>query len=362
MQQGISIYFGLDHTYEENINLLNAAAQCGIKKIFTSLHIPEANYQEVQEEIPDFLKAAKAADIEVITDISPYTLKMLGIKKLSFSMFRAWGIQTVRTDFGYDVASIAKFTNNEKGIRIQLNASTVTAAFLMDLARNGANFKNLSALHNFYPRIGTGLTEEFLCKKNALLQQWGVPIGAFVTSNHQRRAPLKDGLPTLEAHRGLEVSLAARHLAALGINNVFIGDAIPSKQELIDLAKVKDDCVEINIQLLTKDPIARELLTRTFTARTDEARDAIRAQESRILLKETLTPENTLQRPCGAITLDNLDYGRYMGELQIIKTPQCADPRVNVVATVLPEEEFLLKYITPEKKYAFHFASESLPK
>ena len=48
--------------------------------------------------------------------------------------------------------------------------------------------------------------------------------------------PLFEGLPTLEDHRRLDVSLTARHLAALGVQSAFIGDAQPSDAELEALA------------------------------------------------------------------------------------------------------------------------------
>ena len=94
----------------------------------------------------------------------------------------------------------------------------------------------------------------------------------------------------------------------------------------------------------------------------DEARDAIRAEESRKRLKELspasaprLEAENTSERPLGAVTLDNEGYGRYQGELQIIKEPQGRDDRVNVVAQVEAEEIGLLQYISPGRKFSFRF-------
>ena len=109
-------------------------------------------------------------------------------------------------------------------------------------------------------------------------------------------------------------------------------------------------------QLFTDDAVQQELLSHTFTAREDEARDAIRAQESRGLLKTTVEPENNKERRRGAITIDNKDYLRYMGELEIIKKSQPADKRVNVVGRVTECELFMLKYITPGRKFSFQFA------
>ena len=60
---------------------------------------------------------------------------------------------------------------------------------------------------------------------------------------------------------------------------------------------------------------------KTYTQRQDEARDAIRASESRLLLKgDKIKSSNTVNKNYGDITIDNQNYKRYMGELQILKS------------------------------------------
>ena len=73
----------------------------------------------------------------------------------------------------------------------------------------------------------------------------------------------------------------------------------------------------------------------------------------------TIRPDNTTTHPIGAITIDNETYGRYMGELQIIRMPQPADPRTNVAAMVDESECNLLQYITPGRKFSFQFDNET---
>ena len=110
--------------------------------------------------------------------------------------------------------------------------------------------------------------------------------------------------------------------------------------------------------MITKDPVQQQLLRHTFTARADEARDAVRAQESRSILKQfgaDISPDHTDPRPAGAITIDNRNYRRYMGELQIIRNAQPADPRVNVPAVISQSDQKLIPYITPGRKFSFLF-------
>ncbi len=53
---GFSVYFGLDNSKEENIKLLKDAHNLGFTRIFTSLHIPEANYEVLKAEVKEFFE------------------------------------------------------------------------------------------------------------------------------------------------------------------------------------------------------------------------------------------------------------------------------------------------------------------
>lgn len=355
MDNGISIYPGLENTLEENLSLIELAASHGIKRLFTSLHIPETDRAALKKDMGVLLKAAQKYHMEIISDISPDTLDILGMKDFNLSSFRMLGITTLRLDYGYPPKEIARLSHNKLGLRIQLNASTMTGKFLTALMDEKADFQNIDALHNFYPRPGTGLSEETLVRKTIMLHKAGVQVGAFIPSLRKKRGPLFDGLPTLEDHRGIAPRLSARHLVALGIDSVFLGDNLPDGEELNALSELRADQIIVKAQMITKDPVQQELLKHTFTSRLDEARDAIRAQESRGLISGPIYPENTARREPGDITIDNENYLRYMGELEIIKTPQAPDPRTNVAARVLEEERFLLDYITPGRKFSFLF-------
>ena len=57
----------------------------------------------------------------------------------------------------------------------------------------------------------------------------------------------------------------------------------------------------------------------------------------------------------GDITIDNVDFLRYMGEVQIVKRELEPEERTNIAAKILPEEEFLIDTITPGRKFRFEF-------
>lgn len=355
MSLGFSVYFGLDNTKEENIKLLKDAHSLGFTRIFTSLHIPEANYEVLKMEVKEFFELAKDYDMDIISDISPNTFKFLDLDDMDLKGLRDMGVKTIRIDFGYDENDIANMTKNEYGIKIQLNASTVTEEFFQRLDKYNPNYENVDALHNFYPRVGTGISEECMIRKNELLNKKGIKACAFVQSNNRKRSPLKDGLPTLEDHRNREAREAANHLFALGNTSVFIGDSLPSIDELKDLSALKTNVIELNIHVNTNDEVTLRLLNQVYSARTDEARDAIRASESRLILNgDIIEPFNTVDKKYGDITIDNKDYKRYMGELQILKCNQNKDLRTNVVGFVLQKDLFLLKYIRGRKQFQFN--------
>lgn len=357
MNFGISVYPGLGTPMEAQLALIRRAAACGITHLFTSLHIPETNKKNFPKEWQTMLAAAHRAGLEVIADVSPAALSLLAENPFDAPAPSALGLSALRLDDGFSLADIARLSQSDGHLRLLLNASTLGEKELATLQKEGANFTRLEALHNFYPRPGTGLSLTFFRQQNDRLRHYGLSTGAFIPAAKGRRAPLHEGLPTLEMHRAMQPDLAARHLAALKVDSIFIGDDDPTDSELSRLTAIAPDTVALRARLLVKDAALQELLTQPFTARPDAARDAIRAMEGRTRFQvlSSLPPENTVTRPFGAVTVDNQDYPRYAGELQINKRPQDADPRTNVVAQVLPEEQFLIPLIRPGQKFTFLF-------
>lgn len=358
METGISVYPGLGKKTATLTALIEKAAALGMTRLFTSLHIPETDTASFRQQLEAILNAARQCQLDVIADVSPATCQLLGLEQLDIEKLHRLGITTFRFDEGLDARHLALYS---RIARVQVNASTIQETELQALKKNGADFSHLDALHNFYPRPHTGLDEEYFTAQTKRLQAYGLSVGAFVPSQAGKRAPLYEGLPTLEAHRPLDVSLAARHLAALGVQSVLIGDDQPSFAELQALARAgreESGVVVLKARLLSREPHIQDLLAYTFTARPDPSRDVIRANGSRSHLDgRIIEPDNepfrNLQR--GDITLDNADFLRYMGEVQIVKRDLPPEARTNIVAKILPSDEFLLRYITPGRKFRFEF-------
>lgn len=354
MKNGISIYLGLDNTIEENLHLIRTAHTHGIGRIFTSLHIPETDVSALQSELQTVLKEARQYNMEVISDVSPNTLSLLNLDGLDTEKLQETGINTIRLDFGYGEKEIAELS---RMIKIQFNASTITKDFLDNLKFYRTDFYNIDALHNFYPREGTGLSEEFLLKQNRLLHDCGIQTAAFVPSYNRARSPLRKGLPTLEKHRYKQLAPSAQHLLLLETDSVFIGDSLPTETEIQELAELANDCITIRAECLTQNEFVKNMAKQNvFTARADSALTAIRVQESRSLCrKEEICPEYITRRSKGMITLDNSNSGRYKGEMQIILQEQPADRNVNVIGKVADSDMILLKFIKSNSRFKIKF-------
>ena len=139
----------------------------------------------------------------------------------------------------------------------------------------------------------------------------------------------------------------------LKVDSVFIGDSLPTKEELKTLSALTKDYVTIRAKCLTQNQFIKDLLAKNvFTTRQDAAFMAIRTQESRLLCKnEKIYPEYISNRDVGMITMDNINSGRYMGELQIILKEQKQDKAVNIIGKILDSDMILLKYLKPGSKF-----------
>jgi len=345
---GISIYAGLNCSLEENITLMETAASLNLNRIFTSAAIPEA--VDTNFDFAAILTFAIENNFEIIVDVTPLT-----ISNFDFEQF------VLRLDDGFapiQIAALSHFRN------IMLNASTVNEKLLLELVELNANFDNISALHNFYPHIYTGLDVDYFSHQNNLLHKFGILVGAFVASlNGRRRPPFEEGLPTLELTRNLSTDLSSRYLTALGTDFIIISDALPTPQECIALSKITPQIITLETQLLIEEPLILDILSNNpFLSRPEISPHVIRAADSRHFFKNVdILPDNNPQpRKRGDIIIDNSNFGRYMGEIQIVKTDLPPDPRVNKIAHVFNDNLPMIDCITSNTSFSFRLLTGSI--
>jgi uncharacterized protein len=347
-EKGISAYVGMGYSLETIHSYLELAKTYGYTRLFTSLHIPEANATGMLSDFHKFVAHAVNLGYSITADISPRACAMLGAKLSDFSALKKLGLSAIRLDDGFSPEQIAVMSVTS-GLDIEINASTITPITLQQIYTGKADVTRIRACHNYYPRPETGLSFSLFAERCQLLRDYKIPVLAFIPSRSCPRGPIFAGLPTLEKHRLVCSQLAVKELLASQlVDGVLFGDPLVSEAELASVASLDPSYIELQV-IVEADASAaeREILFAVHTNRTDPGEWVIRSQEARSMCQTVIPARTSMPRKPGAITIDNKDYLRYMGEMQVVRSPLPADPRVNLVAHIIPEELFLLDYIRP---------------
>lgn len=352
---GVSLFLGMGTSLTENVMYLRRAAALGYRHVFTSLHIPEADEQQILADFQELIQTVNQLSMQVTADISPRTFNLLGASVDNLAPLRNLGLSGLRLDFGFSAEEIARIVNTS-GMMIEINASIVDVRDIKSILAAGADPSHMQACHNYYPRPDTGIGYELFAERSRVLREMGLQVRAFIPSLVNPRGPIHAGLPTLESHRSIPSVTAAKHLWASGlVDTVLFGDPLASDAELGAVAALDPQVITLRVRAEAGLSEAEtKLLNMIHTNRMDPGEYVIRSQEARGAAASERVPARTaLPRTMGTVTIDNDLYLRYKGELQITLADLKADEKVNVTATVVPEEQFLLSFITPGKQFAF---------
>ncbi|AFS70390.1 DUF871 domain-containing protein [Exiguobacterium antarcticum] len=343
--KGIAVYLSEPLT-EETIDSIRKMRTIGFTSIFTSLHIPEDDPSLYTERLRALGGLARQLEMELVADIAPTSLAALGKTWDDAGTLSEWGVTGLRVDYGVTPKQVADLSRQ---LMVALNASTVTAEELNAMKAEGLILENVEAWHNYYPRPETGLDRNWFNDKNAWLHGQGICVQAFIPGDGQLRGPLHATLPTLEDHRGQSPFACYLELEA-SVDRILIGDPSLSENSIRQFAAYQEGVIVLRATGQGDNP----LLKSVHTNRMDPARDVIRSVESRAYGRPgngLLEPATLSDRPVGSITIDNLRYGRYAGELQITKRDLTADERVNVIGRVIEADRALVKQIGPGGRF-----------
>ncbi|WDF82339.1 MupG family TIM beta-alpha barrel fold protein [Lacticaseibacillus pabuli] len=334
---GFSVYLGTapndaTHAY------MRKMARAGFTGVFTSLHIPEDDVTQLAPRLAILAQWCQALDLELIADISSDGFQRMGWKPAEPATVLASGVSGLRIDYGLPMATVAALSH---AMPIALNASTLTQTDYDALQETGADFNHIEAWHNYYPRPETGLDRDWYRRKNGWLQSLGLKTMAFIPGDGQQRGPLGDGLPTLEAHRRLAPLAAGLDLQTLHTTRIYVGDNTLTDESIKAYAEYLNEGT-ICLHAPEMPPV---LGMETWHNRQDVARDVIRLAEGRRLQLLDTTPLPTQPRPRGTITLDNDQYQRYAGELQITKRDLPMNSAVNVIGHISADDLALLPFV-----------------
>lgn len=328
-QLGRSVYVSTLERQKDNLLQMDVKGSF----VFTSFHIQEELDDQYTEKAKALCNFLKEAGFFIIGDVSPKTLKFFGYEDIS-CFAEDMGLDVLRIDYGFSMQEILAIHDQ---FSIAFNASTIDileAKVLLDAG------KRVYAMHNYYPRPETGLDDEYFRSVNQALQAIGLKILAFIPGDEIKRGPIEEGLPTLERHRNIPPYIGYVDLVVnFNMDGIFIGDVqLSEKQESLIRDYCRDGVIIIPSALNSE---YEYLYGKKFTIRIDSPAALMRLQESREYSCEgTLQePKNCIIRSRGVITMDNKNYGRYSGEIQIIRQGLPQDDRVNIIGHI--EEEYI---------------------
>lgn len=313
---------------------LDQMSPLGAGLVFSSLRVPEESPSSVKRALFTVGPRIRARGMRLVADVSPVTFETFSRDELAGA-----GVTSLRIDNGLSADAIACLS---EGFEIVLNASTVDERQLEELARAGLEGR-VVAWHNYYPRKNTGLDREHFIRRNRELHELGVRVGAFIAGDAELRGTIYEGLPTLEEHRTCSPTRAWLELVDdCGVDEVVLADFGVSPHVASQLRALNETgAVELGVRDVTDERV----LDMVHRNRVDVAADVLRSREFRRKFKERVPRGRVCARPIGSVTVDNEEYGRYMGEMQVALVDLPADDRVNVVARVVDEDLCLLEHV-----------------
>jgi hypothetical protein len=355
---GYSVFVSTFEGAKERLAALYTAGS----RVFTSLHVAEEvdpTYVERAEAMCAYLKDIGYG---IIADVSRRTLTVFGETDI-VSFAERLGVEALRLDYGFDEDETEAIARR---FPVCLNASTVPPATAERIARVS---RRACAMHNYYPRPETGLDRAFFDEANRRFAELGMEVYSFVSGGGGRRGlhdgielrgPLHRGLPTLEDHRDAAPYAAfVDTITSHRVDGVFVGDGPIGDYDAARLRSFGETGVpDVPVDFDTKYSY---LEGKTFTIRPDSPSRVLRLQESReyATAGREIEPFNTMEREAGSVTMDNRDYLRYSGEIQIVKDGLPADPKVNVIGVVPSEYRLLLRNLKNGGKLTFVAARRS---
>ncbi len=325
---GFSIYFENDGSFDEK--LLDRFESAGGKYLFTSV-----NYRANEFHFDTLLKLVEAAhkrSMNVMVDINGESSKTFDLERI-----KSVGEVCLRMDDGISYEEIVGF---QKDFDIVLNASTTSIAELEKMQNMGLDSSRTLICHNFYPKPNTGLSLERVQKINAAYKERGFKLMTFVPGDLTMRGPIYKGLPTVERHRDQDIIKSIMECLSADSDIVAVGD-VDIKDE--SLQKIK------NLQngfMIAKADVPDDIKNHVFYDRPDGAEELVRDSTMRgkiDLTNDKISDTKNFER--GDVVFSTRDFGRYFGEIEIVKKPIMSDGRA-LVARICEDDLWMLDYVS----------------
>lgn len=382
---GVSLY-PEQETLEDIDHYLSMTSRYGFTKVFTSMFSVEGTKEEIIEYFKNFTAIAHKYNMVVSGDCNGAFFAKMGATETDLSVFKEMGIDIIRMDFSFNDERDAVLINNKEGILIEMSTAFITC--IENAIKNGADPKNLSTCHNFYPERYTAPSLEAINDVNEYWKKKGIKVAIFISSQVKGTHgpwPVSDGLPTIEEHRQLPIEVQLKHCISLkNVDEILIGNAYASEEEFKAIDKVMKQ-VYVNIEPSDKNDyfasifphgqleripfrieleeglsdVEKDILFNypTHSDMGDCLNYMLRSRWTRMTHKGKSIPE----RKCGkthytrgdvVIVNDNLKH--YRGEIQIVLKDMEVDGQRNLLGHIAKEELTILKHIGAGDIFCFY--------
>jgi hypothetical protein len=325
---GISIY--LSTNIEMNSEYLLKAKEVNSSFVFTTINMPEEN-DELKKDISKVVELCKKNKMKLIVDINANSKKYI----------KDYENVYYRIDDGLSNDEIIALAKNNY---VVLNSTTLDEKDLKYFKLKGVDFSKLYSLHNYYPKVYTGVSLKFLKKRNEIYKKYGLKTMAFIPGD-LKRGPIFEGLPTVEEHRYMDILQASLELIANDTDVILLGDLNIKEENWERLKYLLKGIVPLRIN-------KNILKNRIFENRRDYSNYVVRNIKRDVVLDTIVEINKNIEK--GDILVTDEKGLRYKGDLEIaLKNLNKLNDGRRIVASVIDKDKGLLDYLSIINKFIF---------
>ncbi|WP_311695486.1 MupG family TIM beta-alpha barrel fold protein [Sneathia sanguinegens] len=325
---GISIY--LSTNIEMNSEYLLKAKEVNSSFVFTTINMPEEN-DELKKDISKVVELCKKNKMKLIVDINANSKKYI----------KDYENVYYRIDDGLSNDEIIALAKNNY---VVLNSTTLDEEDLKYFKLKGVDFSKLYSLHNYYPKVYTGVSLKFLKKRNEIYKKYGLKTMAFIPGD-LKRGPIFEGLPKVGEHRYMDILQASLELIANDTDVILLGDLNIKEENWERLKYLLKGIVPLRIN-------KNILKNRIFENRKDYSNYVVRNIKRDIVLDTIVEIDKNIEK--GDILVTDEKGLRYKGDLEIaLKNLNKLNDGRRIVASVIDKDKGLLDYLSIINKFIF---------
>lgn len=343
---GFSVY--LNHKLgADDYNYLIAMRNAGFSQIFTSLILKE-EAETISSRLKELIKWAKDLDLQVTIQASAQALNKINLNIADVGQLQSLGLSGIRVTDDTNAQTIAKVS---KSLPVSLNAGLIDIDKLADFKEYNANFDNLIAAYDYYPRAHTGIQTDWFKNKNNWLHRQGLKVAAFISGDISESG--ENGRLTLEKQRGQESLASLIEMQRLACDHIYIGDGQIKNATIISLTNyIKQRAVTLHLDQDLPPLFASDWHSLSYIGQDIVG---LKTTDGELL---SAVPQTAQVRRAGTLTMTN-QKSKLEGQFEITKRALPADERLNVLAHVSANDLPLLSLIAPRQKIIFIKANNS---